>query len=103
MSKDLEPVAGDLEALLTRLGMPRTVDLGRLVDEWGEIAGEPFSTMTAPAGFDDGELVVEVPDGAAASIMKYRAGALLDRLREALGDGVVDSIRIRVANPKKGR
>lgn len=102
MSRDLEPVAGDLEALLSRLGMPRIVDLGRLVDEWDTLAGEPFAAMARPAGFDDGELLVEVDDGAAASIMKYRAGALLDRLREALGDGIVERIRIRVGNPKKG-
>jgi len=97
----LEPVGGDLEALLTRLGMPRILDLGRLVDEWETLAGEQFAAMTLPAGFSDGELLIEVADGAAASIMKYRAGALLDRLRESLGEGIVDSIRIRVGNPKK--
>ena len=99
----LEPIGGDLEALLTRLGMPPMLDVARLVDEWDELAGEPFSTMAIPAGFDDGELLVEVADGSAASIMKYRAGALLDRLRETLGDGIVTSIRIRVGNPKKAR
>lgn len=101
--RDLEPIGGDLEALLTRLGMPPTLDVSRLVDEWDELAGEPFSTMAIPAGFDDGELLLEVADGSAASLMKYRAGALLDRLRESLGDGIVDRIRIRVGKPKKGR
>jgi len=99
--RDLEPIGGELEALLTRLGMPPTLDVARLVDEWDELAGEPFSTLTTPAGFADGELVLEVADGSAASLMKYRAGALLDRLREALGDGLVDRIKIRVGKPKK--
>lgn len=102
MSKDLEPLAGDLEALLRRLGMPRIVDLSRLVEEWDELVGEPFAAMTRPAGFADGELVVEVADGTAASLLKYRAGTLLDRLRTALGDGTVERIKIRVGNPKNG-
>ena len=99
---DLEPVGSELDALLSRLGMPRTVDLGRLVDEWEELAGDPFATLSRPAGFDGGELVVEVSDGTAASLLKYRAGTLLDRLGEHLGEGVVERIRIRVANRKKG-
>lgn len=102
MSKDLEPLAGDLEALLRRLGMPRIVDLARLVEEWEELVGEPFGTMGRPVGFADGELVVEVADGTAASLLKYRAGTLLDRLRASLGDGTVDRIKIRVGNPKNG-
>lgn len=102
MSKDLEPLAGDLEALLRRLGMPRIVDLARLVEEWEELVGEPFGAMGRPVGFADGELVVEVADGTAASLLKYRAGTLLDRLRASLGDGTVDRIKIRVGNPKNG-
>jgi predicted nucleic acid-binding Zn ribbon protein len=102
MSRDLEPVAGDVEALLRRLGMPRMVDLDRLVSEWDTLAGEPFSTMAQPAGYSNGELLVEVVDGAAASLLKYRVGVLLDRLRQHLGDGIVDSIRIRVGKSKKG-
>lgn len=99
---DLERIGGDLASFLDRLGMPPILDLARLVEEWDSIAGEPFATMARPAGFSDGELLVEVSDGSAASIMKYRAGALLDRLRESLGDGIVERIRIRVGNPKKG-
>lgn len=99
---DLEPVRTDLEDLLNRLGMPRPVDLARLVDEWEELAGEPFSAMAQPAGFSDGELVVVAADGRAASLLKYRVGALLDRLQEHLGEGIVQTIRIRVGNPKKG-
>jgi hypothetical protein len=100
---DLEPIGGEVEEFLTKLGMPPMLDVARLVDEWDELAGEPFSSMATPAGFSDGELVVEVTNGPAASIMKYRAGALLDRLRDSLGDGVVERIRIRVENPKKAR
>jgi hypothetical protein len=78
------------------------VDLDRLVSEWDTLAGEPFSTMARPAGYSNGELLVEVVDGAAASLLKYRVGVLLDRLRQHLGDGIVDSIRIRVGKSKKG-
>ena len=101
MSRDLEPVGEDLDALLSRLGMPKVVDMSRLVAEWEERAGPEFAAASRPAGFSDGELVVEAVDGAAASILKYRAGSLLDRLADRLGEGIVKRIRIRVGKPEK--
>ena len=59
--RDLEPVAGFLDQVLRKLGMPDPVDLLRLVDEWPDVAGEPWGTRSRPAGLTDGELLVEGP------------------------------------------
>lgn len=101
-SHELEPIGRDLEDLLARLGMPAAVDLTGLVADWEEVAGEPFAGMAEPVGFKDHELVLEVKDGSAASLLKYRLGSLLDRLEEHLGEGTVDRIKIRVSSRKKG-
>ena len=98
---DLEPIGRDLDAMLARLGMPAAVDLTVLVAGWEELAGEPFAGMAEPVGFKNGELVVQVGDGAAASLLKYRVGPLLDRLRERFGEGAIDSVKIRIGNRKK--
>ncbi len=99
---DLEPIGKDLDALLERMGMPASLDLAELVEEWGRVAGEPFAGVAEPVGLKDGELVVQVKDGAAASLLKYRVGPLLDRLRSHFGEESIDRVRIRVRNRKKG-
>ncbi len=98
---DLEPIGKDVEALLERLGMPSAVDLGRLADDWMQVAGEPFARAARPIGFSNGELIVEVDDGTAASLLKYRVGPLLDRLKEVFGDGAIERVQIRVGKGKK--
>ncbi len=100
-SRDLEPIGRDVDEMLARLGMPTAVDLAQLVADWDDVAGEPFAAMAEPVGLKGGELVVEVPDGAAASLLRYRVGPLLDRLRDHFGEGVVESVRVNVGNRKK--
>ena len=99
-SGDLEPIGGDVEALLARLGMPAALDLATLADDWDEVAGEPFAGVSRPVGFADGDLVLEVDDGAAATLLRYRLGPLLDRLSEGFGEDAVRRVRIRVAKGK---
>jgi len=100
-SGDLEPIGRDVDAMLARLGMPAAVKLSALVADWDVVAGEPFARMAEPVGLKDGELVVEVVDGTAASLLRYRVGPLLDRLREHFGERAIDRVRIRVRNRKK--
>jgi hypothetical protein len=99
---DLEPIGGEVEALLARIGLPAVPPLVRLLEAWDAIAGEPW-TGSRPAGLDSGTLVIEVADGVQASVLSYQTGPLLRRLEEVLGPGVVEAVRIRVADPKKAR
>ena len=98
---DLEPIGAGLDDLLARLGMPPPSDVAALVDEWVELAGEPFGARSTPAGLRDGVLTVVVDDGSVASLLRYREGELIDRLATRLGAGVVTAITIRVGQPKK--
>ena len=97
----MEPIGKDLDGMLARLGMPTAVDLTALVSGWEEVAGEPFAGLAKPVGLKGGELVLEVPDGATASLLKYRVGLLLDRLWDHFGEGVVDRVKIRLSSRKK--
>ena len=102
MTDGLRPIGDGVERMLRALGMPETIDVGALVDDWGEIAGEPFGSMSAPASFGDGVLTLVAEDGVAASLLKYRVSGLIERLAARFGDGVVTSVRIRVGGRKKG-
>jgi len=99
---DLERLGDGLEGVLRRLGLPPPGALSRLLDDWPALAGEPWASRSVPAGLCRGELVLEVPDGTTASLLKYQANALLDRLEQGLGARLVGSIRIRLSGPKKG-
>ncbi len=99
---DLEPIGKYVDALLERMGMPTSLSLAELVENWENVAGEPFAGVAEPVGLKDGELVVQVRDGAVASLLKYRVGPLLDRLTSHFGEGSIDRVRIRVGDRKKG-
>ncbi len=100
---DLEPLSEGLDALLRKLGVPSPHDGARLIDEWRELAGEPWASRARPVGITRGELLLEVPDGASATLLQYQTRALIDRLAERLGTQLVRDVRIRVENPKKKR
>lgn len=102
MTDDLRPIGAGLERLLRDMGMPRLFDVVRLADEWAESVGEPFASLSEPVGYREGELVISVADGAAASLLKFRVGDLVERLGERYGPGTVTSVRIRVGGRKKG-
>ncbi|HLE38090.1 MAG TPA: DUF721 domain-containing protein [Acidimicrobiia bacterium] len=102
MTDDLRPIGAGLERLLRDMGMPRAFDVARLADEWPEAAGEPFASLSRPASYRGGELVLEVADGASASLLKFRIGDLIERLTERYGPGAVTTVRIRVGGGKKG-
>jgi hypothetical protein len=99
----LRPISDGLSDILTRLGIPADLDLSNLVEEWPEIAGDPFGQMATPGGYRDGELVLTVADGTAASLLKFRVGELIERLDGHFGKGAVTSVRIVVGRPKTKR
>ena len=98
---DLQRIGDGLEAVLRGMGLPAPGVLEHLVKDWGEVAGEPWAGRAIPVGLQQGELALEVADGATASLLKYQVTGLLDRLERALGARLVETVRLRLANPKK--
>lgn len=86
-----------LDELLQALGVARPVDVAELVESWADVAGEPWGGRSRPVLLKDGELVVEVEDGTAATLLKYRQADLVERLGERLGRGLVSTVRVRMA------
>jgi len=97
------PIRDVLDEVLRRLGVGRPLDAAQLVAEWDDVAGEPWAGRSRPASLEGGELVVEAFDGAAASLLRYQVAALIDRLDERLGQGLVTAVRVRVAAPRRKR
>ena len=93
----LDPIGDMLAPFLEKLGLARPDAAARLSRDWSTLAGDPWAADTRPAGLNAGELIVEVNHAATLSVLRYRTGELLARLDEALGEGTVEVIRLRVA------
>ncbi len=99
MKDDLTRIEDLLDGVLQRIGVARPVDVVYLVENWERVAGEPWATRSWPVHLEDGELVVEAADGSAASLLRYQCLALVSRLDEALGQGLVTSVAVRRGGP----
>jgi hypothetical protein len=98
---DPAPIRDVLDQVLRRFGVAQPVDVAQLVSEWDEKAGEPWAGRSRPASLEGGELVVEAFDGSSASLLRYQVADLVRRLDEVLGQGLVTSVRVRVARPRR--
>jgi hypothetical protein len=100
---DLERIGDGLEGMLHSLGLPPPGVLDRLTGEWAALAGEPWGSRAEPVALQRGELLVEVADGATASLLRYQVPGLVDRLEGALGARLVDTVKIRLRGSRKSR
>ena len=67
-----------------------------LIDRWAEIVPQDWTTGT-PVGVRDETLLVEVRDGAAASILRYQVDPLMRAISDEFGSGLVCSVRVAIA------
>lgn len=93
----LDPVADMLAPYLERLGVTRPDATARVMNEWTSLVGDPWAGSTRPGKLERGELTLDVRDAGTLSVLRYRTGELLEALDHALGEGVVEVIRLRVA------
>lgn len=100
---DLERVGDGLGELFDRLGFGKPAHLADLVSSWETIAGPEWAPTTSPVGLEAGTLTIEVASGLDASRLRFAEEALLHRIAERLGDGVVKAIRPRVARRRHPR
>jgi hypothetical protein len=94
--KGLRHIGDIVDGILARVGTGGALELARLVEDWSGVAG-PAWTAARPVRLRDGELLVEVDNGAAASLLRFQVPDLLRDLDAGLGEGVVDSVVLRVA------
>ncbi|MDP8959649.1 MAG: DUF721 domain-containing protein [Actinomycetota bacterium] len=98
---ELEPLSFSLGEVLRGLGMDEPELFIELVEGWEQVAGELWAVHGRPMSLRQGELVVEVADGAAAGVLRYAISALLRSIEERFGAGRVASVRIQVGRPAR--
>ncbi len=78
-------------------GWTTDVAVGGVVGRWAEIVGDEVAAHVTPETFQDGMLAVRADSTAWATQVRLLVPALLRRLAEELGEGVVE--RVTVAGP----
>jgi predicted nucleic acid-binding Zn ribbon protein len=93
---DPRPLKASLDQVARSLGGPDAERLGGLFAGWADIVGTQLAAHADPLSLADGVLVVGVEDPAWATQLRFLEADLLGRLREALGEGVVTRIEVRL-------
>jgi predicted nucleic acid-binding Zn ribbon protein len=90
------PLKGPLERVMRSLGAPPPATLNLVFDSWSDIVGTAIGGASTPLSLDRGVLVVGVPDGGWASQLRWMERDLLTKISEAVGEGVVERLDVRV-------
>lgn len=92
--KEPRPIGEVLQTLIARYRLADPDTWTRLQREWDTVTGHPWSGRSVPRSLQGGELVVEASSPPAVSMLRYGVSALIERLCEEYGDGVVTSVRV---------
>ncbi len=97
-----EPIDDLLGAIIAGAGAGADPGIARLVASWSEIVSERWRGCSEPIGVKNHVLLVEVPTGADASILRYDTADLLRRISARFGPDLVRAVRFRVAGDVRG-
>ena len=90
------PIGAALDQVLRRLGTPGVAASTTIFAAWDDLVGEEVAAHVRPVSLDAGCLLVAVDAPAWATKVRFGQSDLLRRCAEALGDGVVTRLDIRV-------
>ncbi len=96
------PIDEVLGSIVERAGASPDLNISKLVSSWEDIVSERWQGHSRPIGVREQVLLVEVPDGADASLLRYDAPDLLRRISAQFGPDLVRSVRFRVAGDGRG-
>ena len=95
-SADPRPIGASLDRVARGLGGADAAALRGLFGRWADIVGPQLATHARPLRLRSGVLVVAVDEPGWATQLRYLESDLLRRLGEALGEGVVERVEVRV-------
>jgi predicted nucleic acid-binding Zn ribbon protein len=90
------PIGASLERVGRSLGMPAADTLGAVFGRWSSLVGEQVAAHATPVRLRHGALSITVDDPVWATQIRWLEHDLVARLGEALGEGVVERIEVRV-------
>jgi predicted nucleic acid-binding Zn ribbon protein len=89
-------IKASLDQVARSIGGPDAGSLTDLFGRWAEIVGPQLAAHAKPLRLASGVLVVAVSEPGWATQLTYLESELLGRFREALGEGVVVRVEVRL-------
>jgi len=99
---DPTPIDDLLGTIVERAGASPDLGVARLVSSWDSIVSERWRERARPIGVRDQTLLVEVPEGADASLLRYDSADLMRRISQRFGPDLVRSVKFRVEGDARG-
>ena len=93
--REPEEISDLIGSIIESASLDVDIRHGDLVGEWLEFA-PPDWRLGTPVGVRDGVLLVVVPDGTTASLLRYQTGPLLEAIEARFGADLVAAVRVRV-------
>jgi hypothetical protein len=91
-----EEISNVLAAVIEKAAVGVDIRHSQLVNEWDSVVPEDWVRFGTPVGVKSGTLLVEVPDGSAASLLKYQIEDLKKVLGDKFGNDLITGVRIKV-------
>jgi predicted nucleic acid-binding Zn ribbon protein len=95
-SPDPRPIQASLDRVARSLGGPDAGSLSGVFGHWADIVGPQLAAHARPLSLARGVLVVAVTDPAWATQLTFLEADLVARFRDALGEGVVERVEVRL-------
>lgn len=92
---DMSSFESTMLEMFRRMGLPDPLLVGRIKDEWDELAASPWAGKSKPITVRGKTLVVEANTPSLVAFLKYGTNGLLTALEERFGPGVIESIEVR--------
>ncbi len=92
----MKPLAQVLESVVEELVDQRKSSTSSLtvLADWETLAPPVWNEHGRPIRLENGELLVAVPDGATASLLRFRVGELMDAINGRLKIEAVTTVRV---------
>jgi predicted nucleic acid-binding Zn ribbon protein len=100
--REPEPIDDLLGSIIERVGADKDLAISELVASWESIVPEAWRGRSRPIGVRERTLLVEVPSGAVASLLRYDSASLVSVVTDRFGPDLVHSVRFRVAGDVRG-
>lgn len=81
--------------MFRRLGLPDPLVVGRIKDEWEELAGNLWLGRSTPITVQGKTLIVEAASPSLVAFLRYGADTLLESLSQRFGPGVIVTVDVR--------
>jgi hypothetical protein len=92
---DMSSFETTMMEMFRRMGLPDPLLVGRIKEEWDQLAASPWLGRSQPVTVQGKTLVVEANSPSLVAFLRYGSSELLASLERRFGPGVIDRIEVR--------